>query len=370
MPRSRACPRRPAATPASRCPSATCSRRAARPAPGRSSLDEVVWTIRGRGRQRRSPPRPISPALPLHRLPRPARRVRASPGAARSRRPGPGHDRPGFGRHAGDAPGAVPRRDRRPRAPRRAARPPHAATARRVSARSSSGSRATSGRRRCSPRSGWPCSTPSSRRAAWPPSPAAPARCGSPAGTSARRTPPSGASATRGSRSRTRSAASAGSSSVSTAGRSARSRPASARTSGASGRGPRRPSSGCAGPSGLLALRDDPTGLRPDGRRRRGSASCWASRRCARTSSGWPLMYHGTSWVLGREAAVAAAGRCPRQHVAAPAVELAGRLDRPGARGDRAGDGPRRPGRPAGRWRCRGRRRGRDRRRDRRVTAS
>ncbi len=48
-----------------------------------------------------------------------------------------------------------------------------------------------------------------------------------------------------------------------------------------------------------------------------------------------------------------AADRRARQHLAARAVELAGRLDRARARGGRAGDGPRRPCRPAGRRRAR-----------------
>ena len=133
------------------------------------------------------------------------------------------------------------------------------------------------------------------RRGAWP-------RSGSRPATSRSRAPRSGASATRGPRSRTASGSSGASSSGSRAAPGAPSRPGSATTSGASPRARRRRSSSSARPAALGALELEAT--HGDGA---------AVRARVRLALGTPPLrpvaerlawaYHGTGWVLGREAA-------------------------------------------------------------------
>ena len=109
--------------------------------------DEIIWSvddeagIAGRAR-------PVIAALSLHRLSRPARRIRTAPGAARRRRPAPGDGRRRCRGDARDAARPVSRDRRGGHAPRRAARPAHRRASSSVSGRSSNGSRAISGRRR------------------------------------------------------------------------------------------------------------------------------------------------------------------------------------------------------------------------------
>ena len=86
----------------------------------------------GRRRGRRGGPGTTGrPALPLHGLPRPARRLGAAPGAARCRRPAARDGGCRGGRDARLPSLAFPRHRRRGDAHRRAARPAHAAPARR-----------------------------------------------------------------------------------------------------------------------------------------------------------------------------------------------------------------------------------------------
>ena len=171
-------------------------------------------------------------ALPLHGLPRHARRIRGPPRRARGGGPRAGHERCRCRCRAVVGARPVPGGRRRAGPRGRAARPAHAPPARGARRRSWNASRRTSVRRPCSPRCASRCSTRSSRRAGSRPASAGAGRCASPAATSACRRRPTGGSATRGSPSRRRSARSAGSSSTSRAARWDRSRPGSARTSG------------------------------------------------------------------------------------------------------------------------------------------
>ena len=362
-PRSRGWPPRRAANRASRSRSATCSRPAARPAAGRSS------STRSSGRSTTRPAiagrtRPVARALPLHGLSRPARRLGAAPGAARRRRPATGR-RPTSAprRCAPDAARPLPGRRRAPRTCPTSCSTSTRRASSSASARSSSGSRAT-----CAPRPSWPrsasrSSTRSCRPAGSRPQPGpdgCPARVVRPRPAAERHAVPRAQPVAR-LRGRL-PARSAASSSGSRAGRPARSRRGSARTCAASARARRRRSSRLAGPSGLLALARRARTPTAGPARRRGSGSSSASRRCARASTGLAAAYHATSWVLGREAAALLPLDALAGGLAAGAVELAGGRARPGARGGRAGDGPRRPGRPARRRRARGDRRGRARR--------
>ena len=89
--------------------------------------DEFTWSAEGDG-----PARPIDPPLPLHGLPRPARRVRAAPGAARARRRRARVDgRRGLAAARAWARDRFPVVDGAPGPRRRAARPAYAAPARR-----------------------------------------------------------------------------------------------------------------------------------------------------------------------------------------------------------------------------------------------
>ena len=225
-----------------------------------------------------------------------------------------------------------------------------------VWARSSSASRAT-----CAPRPSWPrcvsrSSTRSCRRAAWRRHPGATggaARLGRPRPAAERhalreRNPwlafEDGFRLVRGFVQRLEGGA------------SARSRPGSARTCAASGEG--------------TATAVDRRSAGPGGLRRRCATSPNAYGRTAADAAvrlvlGQPPMrpsldrlgvaYHGDGMGARSRGGVAAAARRARRWLPAGAVELAGGRHRPRARGRRAGDGPRRPGRPA--RRRRGRRR-------------
>ena len=266
----------------------------------RRRRDRLVGRRRGGDRR----PGPAGhPPLPLHGLPRPARRARSC--ARRRSTPttcaGPRAD---VGAEAMRATllATLPDRARGGGPARRAARPPHGPPAR----RSRRHPRADRGRpaRRAGPRR-------AAARA--PPRDPAVQPAGDPTGPNRRaarlvRARPAAepasrsANATRGWPSRTRSGSSAASSSGSSGGRPARSRHGSARTCAASARARRRrssPSAARAAWSRCATIRTPTAGPL----RRRASGSSSASRRCARASTGWAIAYHGTSWVLGREAA-------------------------------------------------------------------
>ena len=346
---------------ATRC--ATCGRMVV--------VDEVIWGVP----EGADPTRPGGdgradrPPLPLHGLPRPARRTGEPPGPARRRRPDPRPRR--CRRRRGARRAARPlrpgrwRRDARRRAPRAAHAPP--------ARRALGDPRPDRGRPACGAGRWPPCASRSCTRSCRPagsrPRRGARRRCGSAAATSACRPRRPGASATRGSRSRTASASSAGSSSASRAARSGRSRRGSARTCAASGRGRRPRSSRSPARRGLRLLRDE-----LDGYGRSGPDA--ADPPPARPAAG-PARPRAARRRLPRDRLGArprslgpAAHRRAGRPVAARAVELAGGDDRPGAGGGRAGHGPRRPGGDARGRRPGGARRDRPRRGERGLSAA
>ena len=179
------------------------------------------------------------------------------------------------------------------------------APARRRSRRSSSGSRSDL---RAAPDRGRPPARapprPRARRAGSRRAPGrvAPLRiAGRP--RASRPAPPSGASATHGSRSRTASAWCAASSSGSRAAPGARSRRGSATTSGASSRASATAVVKQATPAAIGALELEAEHLARRRAAGRGSGSWSGRRRCARSPTGSPGRTTATAWVLGREAA-------------------------------------------------------------------
>ena len=341
--------------------------------PVRDALRDVRPDARRRrdrlgGRRRRRAAAPRRADLPLHGLPRPARRRGAPPRAARRRgpRPGPGRGRRRGGAGLGRATDSRGRRGAGPR--RRADRPAHRPPARRRSSRSSSASRATCGRRRSWPPCAWRSCTRSCRPAGWPGPggrPLALRIAGGHVRAADRRA--RSASATRGSPSRRRSGSSAASSSASR-GPPARSRRASARTCARWGRGPPAPSSRSPARRPSATLRD---GALVDGRVATGPrVRLVLGQPAIRPEPGAPRRRLSRDGLGARpRGGLAAAHRRPGAVLAAAPVVVAGRGHRPVAGGRRAVDRPRRPGRPARRRRSGGDRRGRDRRRVGRLPA-
>ena len=322
---------------ATRCP--TCGRMLV--------AEEFIWAAAEPGA------RGGRPGLPLHGLPRPARRdrVRQAPLDAedlvRARRGRRGRRGPG------DHQGAVPRRGRRPAARRRAARPAHAAPARRRWPRSSTGSRrdlraapVLAALRLAFLHSILPASrlddrARPDRQPAYRGRPREAARRravarAQPVGRLRGRRPPGP---------RLRPAARQRRA-------TARSRPASARTCGAWGRGPRPRSSALSSPSGLPGPRH---GRAVTARRPWHAAAADPARPgpAAAPARPRPARRHVPRDVLGPRprGGVAPVHRRPGRLVPARTVELAGRGARPGAGGRRAGDGPRRARGPARRRR-------------------
>ena len=148
--------------------------------PGRPRRADLGRRAPGRRRTRRAAAGPQ--ALPLSGLPRPARRRRAAPGAAR--RAGP---RAGARPRGHRGPGAARRPVPRARRPAPTSRSSSSTSTRRAScrrsARSSSGSRRISAPRRSRRRSAWRSSTRSRPRAGSRPARGASPRCGSPRAT-------------------------------------------------------------------------------------------------------------------------------------------------------------------------------------------